>query len=84
MSDPIIERLLVKIWQILLDDEDWADNTILLYSKIEHMAVSSAIFYPQASHVDYRDPMNELTWPLLDLWEETPSDKRWRVSPLHT
>lgn len=78
MASDEFERLLNEIGQILGENSEYPLGGTLLYSKVAANMVAPSIFENRGDHVLYRDPLlNRISYPLLDLWEEEDSGKRW-------
>ena len=71
------ERLLNEIGRLLADATGHPLAVVLLYAQVEDNMVGPAIFIERGSYVEYSWTGNNLTYPLLDLWEEEEPGKRW-------
>ncbi len=78
MASDAIERLLNEIGNLLVEDADYPLAATLLHAEVDSNMVAPSIFKDLEDQILYRRDYAKLTYPLLDLWEESEPDKRWR------
>lgn len=72
-----IGPMLDDVGNILARDTAYPLDGTFLYVEAEWQMVGMSIFKDLGDRLLYRDPMNGLADALLDLWDASPSDKRW-------
>jgi hypothetical protein len=66
-----------EIGNILARDTDFPLDGTLLYVEADWGTANISIFKNLGAHLLWRDPTQELSYALLELWESEALDKRW-------
>jgi hypothetical protein len=77
MENDEMSAILNQIGNILAEDTEYPLDGTLLYVEAEFMMLDVSIFKDLGDHLLFRWSSDDLTDPLLELWDIAPEDKRW-------
>lgn len=72
-------RLLNEISQILSADTKYPLEGTFLYAIVDWNMVAASVFKDIGDRLIFLTYGNRLTYPLLNLWEAEPPERRWSV-----
>ena len=70
-------RIIESINHVLINSFTEQPQGILLYAELARNMVGPSVFELRDNDILFHWPSNELTYPLLDLWELDGEDKHW-------
>ena len=66
-----------RVGALLTDNVRLDPDGAFLYAEVEDGTIAASVFKDVGDRVVYRDPSDELTDEIYDIWELTDSAKRW-------